>query len=205
MWKKTVFFEIVVVIEDILLETCYLYFFRSYLNDFPANTDAATKKRILSTFRLLVTASIIVTVGDILGLKLLYMEMILARLSFLGFLYSVKLTLEFFVLNQLTDISELKSQLLQRGNLSGGISASIDPASENLRSMNRPIEVLDIDMAIRKERIYMLERPPSSAVTFFSVPVLSRTMPTTKLFGSDEICLTNSNYTGSANNCEGAF
>jgi hypothetical protein len=37
-----VYFEIVVVLEDMLLEGLYIFFFWGYLNDLPSNADALT-------------------------------------------------------------------------------------------------------------------------------------------------------------------
>lgn len=160
------------------------FFFWGYLNDLPSNADALTRKRVLLTFRLLVAASIIVWVCDLIGLILLYMKIILVRYSFLGLVYSVKLSLEFFVLNYLVNMSELKSRLLQRGNLSGSIAAStvFTPlASENLRTENQPRDELAMDKVIRNLCVAcsskFLKQQDVSLDTILLAPLTSQASP----------------------------
>jgi hypothetical protein len=119
MYKIVVYFEIAFVVEDMLLESLYLYYFWRYMQAVPNNLNEAAGKSMRITFYLLCLASIIVVLCDLAGLILLYMKVLLLRYTILGLLYATKLVTEFFVLNRLVDLVQMKNENLQRGNLSG--------------------------------------------------------------------------------------
>lgn len=119
MYKIVVYFEIAFVLEDVFLESLYLYYFWLYMQDVPGSAGVMLKKRMWRTFYMLLGTSLIVLICDVLGLVLLLMKILLARYTILGILYGIKLNAEFFVLSRLLDTVNLKNEVLKRGNMSG--------------------------------------------------------------------------------------
>jgi hypothetical protein len=120
MYKVVVYFEIAFVLEDIILEILYLFYFWQYLRDVPAYVDQTAQKHMKRTFHLLLKASLVVLVCDLLGLVLFYMKILLLKYVILGILYGIKLNTEFFVLNRLVEMVKMKDEILKRGNMSVG-------------------------------------------------------------------------------------
>jgi hypothetical protein len=118
MYKIVIYFEIAFVVEDIFLEILYIYHFWQYLHDVPTYIGATAQKHMKRTFYLLLTASLIVVVCDLLGLILLYLKILLLRYTVLGMLYGIKLNTEFFVLKRLVETVKTKDDILRRGNMS---------------------------------------------------------------------------------------
>jgi hypothetical protein len=63
----------------------------------------ALEARRRQTFWLLIAAQIIILSCDVIMTTLLYLDLFLARLAIMGFIYAVKLNIEFLVLNRLVD------------------------------------------------------------------------------------------------------
>jgi hypothetical protein len=118
MYKVVLYFDIVFVLEDIFLESLYISYFRRYLKDIPAYAKQDTRQQMRRIFYLLLAASVIVLICDIVGVVLLCMKILLLRYTIYTVLFGVKLNAEFFVLNRLVDVTELKSEILRQGNLS---------------------------------------------------------------------------------------
>jgi hypothetical protein len=69
-----VYFEIPFSVEDVVLESLYSYYFWQYLKDIPTYASQDLRQRMLRTFYLLVAASFIVLVCDIVSVTLLCMR-----------------------------------------------------------------------------------------------------------------------------------
>jgi hypothetical protein len=123
MYKIVLYFEIAFVIEDIFLEILYIYHFWQYLQDVPAHVGVVFWKRNSRTFYLLLIASLIVILCDIVGLILLFLKIFLLRYSVIGLLYGIKMHTEVLILNRLVDTINLKNEVLRRGNISDGAAA----------------------------------------------------------------------------------
>lgn len=118
MYTHIRFFEISYAVQDVFLESLYIYHFWRYMDDVPAHAKQDLRRQMRKMFYLMCATSVVVTICDLVGVILLCMSILLVRYTILGLLYGVKLHTEFFVLNRLVKMTELKHQILRQGNLS---------------------------------------------------------------------------------------
>jgi hypothetical protein len=122
LYKIVVYFEIPFAVEDVVLQGLYIYYFWKYLKDIPTYAKQDVRQRMQKTFYLLLAASSVVLLCDIVSVTLLCMKMLLVRFTILGLLYAWKLNTEFFILNRLVDMTELKIEVLKQGNMSPSLA-----------------------------------------------------------------------------------
>jgi hypothetical protein len=108
--------EVVFSVQEVFLSSLYIWLYWRFMdqgsgsgsgNDGRGDGKAGDvgggrlERRRRQTFWLLIAAQIIILSCDIILTTLLYLELFLARLSVMGFIYAIKLNIEFLVLNRL--------------------------------------------------------------------------------------------------------
>jgi hypothetical protein len=107
VWNVTFRVEMIFPFSEIALSTLYVFLFIRFM----CQSTGSGNMNIRRTLYLLVGAEIVVLVTDVIGITLWYMGLYLLRLALLPFLYSIKLKVEFMILNRLTGIGKRKSEL----------------------------------------------------------------------------------------------
>jgi hypothetical protein len=111
--------------QDVLLSLMYIYFCKAYVEEVPVYSDESEKRRIRAIIWQLVAASIIVLISNVVTLVLLCKKMLLARYTLNMLVFALKLKVEVFVLTQLVNVSNLKREIMARGNLNASWSNSV--------------------------------------------------------------------------------
>jgi len=107
VWKVTFRVEMIFPFSEIALSTLYVFLFIRFMRQSSSSGNVHMRR----TLYLLVGAEIVVLVTDVIGIALWYTGLYLLRLALLPFLYSLKLKVEFMILNRLTGIGKRKSEL----------------------------------------------------------------------------------------------
>ncbi|RDI85537.1 hypothetical protein Vi05172_g4362 [Venturia inaequalis] len=113
------YFELLFAAQEILISSCYIYYFWQYMNDVPSATQGDMSKDINFTFAGLVAAYVWVFLSDITLYILLYTDYYLARMMIMPLSQAIKLSLEFVVLNYLVEFRKTKQRYLGRLNVVG--------------------------------------------------------------------------------------
>lgn len=117
------YFELLFAAQEILISSCYIYYFWQYMNDVPSATQGDMSKDINFTFAGLVAAYVWVFLSDITLYILLYTDYYLARMMIMPLSQAIKLSLEFVVLNYLVEFRKTKQKYLGRLNVVGPLIA----------------------------------------------------------------------------------
>lgn len=118
------YFELLFSTQEILISSCYIYYFWQYMNDAPPATQEDMSKDINFTFTGLIAAYVWVLLSDITLYYLLYNDYYLARMMIMPLSQAIKLSLEFVVLNYLVKFREKKQRYLGRLNVIKSLIAS---------------------------------------------------------------------------------
>jgi hypothetical protein len=116
--------------ESIFLSALYIYYFHQNLKDIPSRAPENVKKYTRRTFRLLVFVYILELFYQIISLTLLCLQLILVRHIVDPPIYGAKLATELFVLTRLVRTAQIRSEILQRGNISATMVEDRPPDAE---------------------------------------------------------------------------
>lgn len=128
--------DILFPLQDIFLSSLYLYYFWDYLNDMPGEVDKELQNKCRRIFALLLAAFIWVSATDVSMYALQLTKWYLVRMMLLPFLEAIKLKLEFVVLNQLLEASEMKRKMLQDGEFGGLHIVEVDLSTSGTEMIN---------------------------------------------------------------------
>jgi hypothetical protein len=104
--------------ESIFLSALYIYYFHQNLKDIPSRAPENVKTYTRRTFRLLIFVYVLELLYQAISLTLLCLRLILVRHIVDPPLFGVKLVAELFVLTRLVRTAQIRSEILQRGNIS---------------------------------------------------------------------------------------
>jgi hypothetical protein len=121
--------QIIFAVQECALSSLYIYFFWGYINDVPERAKAKIQKEVKATFCLLVMAYGWILMSNVLIYVLDFKKIFLAKDLCFNPVYAIKIEIEFFVLNRLVSISQLKRDALS--NLSLTISTIGTPLSQS--------------------------------------------------------------------------
>jgi hypothetical protein len=121
-------FEIIFSVQELVLSTLYIYFFRQFVKQ----GGSMGSKNLQRTFYLLIAAEVIIVVCDLTINITLYLNLYIPRKIILPFVYAIKLQIEFLVLNRLAGSRQgVNAQLqdhdadLDRRTTSRNVSSSL--------------------------------------------------------------------------------
>jgi hypothetical protein len=106
--------EFLVTCVEIVLSGCYVWFFaKRFMRDdaLPGPEGARMKRELRWTFVLLVLTELFVIAGDIAVVTVWMTGLFLMRLAIDPLIYSLKLKVEFLLLNRLTAMTQQKAEL----------------------------------------------------------------------------------------------
>jgi hypothetical protein len=109
--------QIIFAVQECVLSCLYIYFFWGYINDVPERVKDKIQKEVKATFCLLVMAYGWILMSNVLIYVLDFKKIFLARDLCFNPVYAIKLEIEFFVLNRLVRISQLKRDVLSNPSL----------------------------------------------------------------------------------------
>jgi hypothetical protein len=109
--------QIVIAVQECVLSSLYIYFFWGYTNDVPERIKSKIHKEVKSTFCLLVMAYGWILMSNVLIYVLEFKKIFLARDLCFNPVYAIKIEIEFFVLNHLVRISQLKRDAMSNPSL----------------------------------------------------------------------------------------
>lgn len=109
--------QIIFAVQECVLSSLYIYFFWGYINDVPERVKDKLQKEVKATFCLLVMAYCWILMSNVLIYVLDFKKIFLARDLCFNPVYAIKLEIEFFVLNRLVRISQLKRDVLSNPSL----------------------------------------------------------------------------------------
>jgi hypothetical protein len=109
--------QIIFAVQECVLSSLYIYFFWGYTNDVPERIKAKIQKEVKATFCLLVMAYGWIIMSNVLIYVLDFKKIFLARDLCFNPVYAIKIEIEFFVLNRLVSISQLKRDALSNPSL----------------------------------------------------------------------------------------
>ncbi|TID21703.1 2-oxoisovalerate dehydrogenase subunit beta [Venturia nashicola] len=139
------YFELLFAVQEILISSCYVYYFWQYMNDAPPATQEDMRKDINVTFTGLIAAYIWVLLSDITLYALLYNDYYLARMMIMPLSQAIKLSLEFVVLNYLVNFRKQKQRYLGRLNM---VSSVVVPGTRSTSLGGRSTEDESDDMIL---------------------------------------------------------
>jgi hypothetical protein len=116
--------HVIFTLQDLILSVAYIYLYWKHMKESEALATEHAQKRDAATFKFLVAANSIVLCLDIIHNTLLCSDIYLARYMVFPLICSIKLELEFFVLNRLVKRAEKASQDLQAGQFADGTSTA---------------------------------------------------------------------------------
>jgi hypothetical protein len=116
--KHAIYIDIGFAGQDILLSSVYIFYFWRYMHDSPIDLPRDVRKKLKTTFMLLLGAYLVVIITVVLSLVLLGKMLLLARYTMLPLVNVFSLQVEVFVLNKLAQTARLKNELLCQGNIS---------------------------------------------------------------------------------------
>ena len=117
--------------ESIFLSALYIFYFRKLVKDIPDGAPEDVKSYTRRTFRLLVLVYIFELVYQTITLTLMCLQLILARHVVDPPIYGAKLAVELMVLTRLVRFARMRSELLQRGNISATLVEGRRPDVED--------------------------------------------------------------------------
>lgn len=117
--------HVIFTLQDLTLSVTYIYLYWKHINDSKAFATEHAKKRDTATFKFLIAANSLVLFLDIIHNVLLCSNVYLPRYMAFPLICSIKLELEFFVLNRLVKRAEKASQNLQAGQFADDTSTAI--------------------------------------------------------------------------------
>jgi hypothetical protein len=149
--------QITFAVQECALSSIYIYFFWGYTNDVPERVKPKIQKEVKVTFCLLVMAYGWILMSNVLIYVLEFKKIFLARDLCFNPVYAIKIEIEFFVLNRLVRISQLKRDALSNPSLTistAGTQFLQSPqpmttmisASTALESQIRPNEEIELDV-----------------------------------------------------------
>jgi hypothetical protein len=109
--------QIIFAVQECVLSSLYIYFFWGYTNDVPERVKAKIQKEVKATFCLLVMAYGWIVMSNVLIYVLEFKKIFLARDLCFNPVYAIKIEIEFFVLNRLVRISQLKRDALSNPSI----------------------------------------------------------------------------------------
>ena len=104
--------------ETIFLSGLYIYYFWQNLQDIPSSAPDEVKTYTRRTFRLLVFAYALELLYQSVTLTLMCLQLILARHVVDPPVFGIKLAVELVFLTRLVQFARMRSEVLQRGNIS---------------------------------------------------------------------------------------
>lgn len=121
--------QIMFAVQECVLSSLYIYFFWGYTNDVPERAKTKIRKEVKATFCLLVMAYGWILMSNVLIYVLDFKKIFLARDLCFNPVYAIKIEIEFFVLNRLVSISQLKRDALSNSSLTISTLATQLPQS----------------------------------------------------------------------------
>jgi hypothetical protein len=121
IYNVWIYVEVVFTMQDVVLASLYLWYFWGYMRDVPSHLRPRMQRQCRDIFALLVLAHVWVVLADCSQYALLCRRLYLARMMVLPALEAIKLKIEFFVLNKLVEVGQMKQQLLGRQSLGSSL------------------------------------------------------------------------------------
>jgi hypothetical protein len=149
--------QIIFAVQECVLSSIYIYFFWGYTNDVPERAKTKIQKEVKVTFCLLVMAYGWIVMSNVLIYVLDFKKIFLARDLCFNPVYAIKIEIEFFVLNRLVLISQLKRDALSNPSLtistlgmqlpqSAGPTSTMMTVSAALESQTGPNVEIQLDV-----------------------------------------------------------
>jgi hypothetical protein len=125
IYKVSYRLEVIFAVQEFVLASLYIFFFARFFKD--GNSEDA--KHVKNVFLLLCGTEIIIVATDAILLTLVYTDLLTAKFTIHGFVYAIKLEIEFVVLNHLTQFGQRREGHLRDLEENSGLS-SLDMQKE---------------------------------------------------------------------------